>query len=200
MQNVISDTLSAFHLKIPTMKIINPSQDPWHTLGGEDGPPAYINPAPYLLLSVEQWHAFRAQWPAGMPVGVRLSNDAEVKDLAADLPRINLVVLHFPKWVDGRAYSQARILRARLRFAGEIRAVGEVLVDMMPLLQRTGFDTVQLRADQSVEAAYKALSFFPGHYQGDAADPLPLFAKPAGTADALAHQAQTEFLNQGSSI
>jgi uncharacterized protein (DUF934 family) len=180
------------------MKFIDTRQDPWHALGGEDGPPAYTQPTAHLLLTLEQWHAFRATWPTGMPVGVHLPNDAEVKDIAADLPQLSLVVLHFPKWVDGRAYSQARTLRARHQFSGEIRAVGEVLVDMVPLLQRTGVDTVVLRADQSLEAAHRALSFFPGHYQGDAADPLPLFAKPAGTAETLARG--PEFVNAGAAI
>ena len=181
------------------MRFIDPHKDQWHALGGEDGPAACINPVPHLLLSVEQWHAFRAQWPAGMPVGVMLANDAEVKEIAADLPRLSLVQLSFPKWVDGRAYSQARTLRARYRFAGEVRATGEVLVDMVPLLARTGFDAALLRADQSLDAAYRALSFFPGHYQGSADDPLPLFAKPPGSADALV-QAQQQFLNAGAAI
>ena len=181
------------------MRFIDPHKDQWHALGGEDGPAACINPVPHLLLSVEQWHAFRAQWPAGMPVGVMLANDAEVKAIAADLPRLSLVQLSFPKWVDGRAYSQARTLRARYRFAGEVRATGEVLVDMVPLLARTGFDAALLRADQSLDAAYRALSFFPGHYQGGADDPLPLFAKPPGTADALV-RAQQQFLNAGAAI
>jgi uncharacterized protein (DUF934 family) len=87
--------------------------------------------------------------------------------------------LHFPKWVDGRAYSQARLLRMRLRYGGEVRATGDVLVDMLPLLQRTGFDAVVLRHDQSIEAAERALGFFPGHYQGDAQDNRPLFARAA---------------------
>ena len=181
------------------MKFIDPHKDRWHTLGGEDGPAAYIDPKPNLLLTVEQWHAFRAQWPQSMPVGVTLANDAEVKDIAVDLPRLALVVLHFPKWIDGRAYSQARTLRARYRYAGEVRATGEVLVDMVPLLARTGFDAALLRADQSLEAAHRALSFFPGHYQGDVADPLPLFAKPPGTGDALV-RAQQDFVNAGAAI
>ena len=181
------------------MKFIDPHKDLWHTLGGEDGPAACINPVPHLLLSVEQWHAFRAQWPEGMPVGVSLANDAEVKEIAADLPRLALVVLNFPKWVDGRAYSQAHTLRNRYRFRGEIRATGEALVDMVLLMKRSGFDSVALRADQSLEAAHRALTFFPGFYQGDAVDPEPLFAKPAGTGDALA-RAQEEFLHAGASI
>ena len=181
------------------MKFIDLHRDPWHELGGEDGPAACIDPAPNLLLSVEQWHAFRAQWPAGMPVGVALANDAEIKEIAADLPRLSLVVLKFPKWVDGRAYSQAHTLRARHRFAGEVRAVGDVLVVMVPLLARTGFDAALLRPDQSVDAAHRALCFFPGHYQADAADPVPLFAKPPGTADALV-RSHDEFVNSGAAI
>lgn len=181
------------------MKFIDLRKDAWHVLGGEDGPAAAIDPRPHLLLTLEQWHAFRAHWPHGMPVGVMLPNDADVKDIAADLPRLSLVQLSFPKWVDGRAYSQARLLRLRHRFAGEIRAVGEVLVDMVLLLARTGFDAAVLRPDQSLDAAHRALGFFPGFYQGGTGDPLPLFAKPAGTAEALV-KAQQEFIHGGASI
>ncbi len=181
------------------MKYIDVHKDRWHALGGEDGPPVSITPAAHLLLDLAQWHAVRAHWPAGMPVGLKLANDQDVEDVAADLGRFELVALHFPKWVDGRAYSQARLLRSRYRFAGELRATGEVLVDMLPLLARTGFDAVVLRADQSVDAAERALRFFPGHYQGDAADNRPLFARPTGTAERLARQAD-EFVQAGASI
>ena len=152
------------------------------------------------ILSLAQWQSARATWPAGEPVAVALANDDDPKHLAADVARIALIVLHFPKWVDGRAYSQARLLRSRWRYGGELRAVGEVLVDMLPLLERTGFDAVQLREDQSVEAAQRALTFFPGHYQGDVRDNRPLFAKPPGTADALARGAAREFISEGASI
>ena len=182
------------------MKFIDPLNDPWHALGGEDGPAACINPAPHLLLSLAQWHAFRAQWPAELPVGVHLPNDADVRDLAADLPRLALVALAFPKWVDGRAYSQAHLLRTRHRYRGGVRATGEVLVDMVPLLARTGFDSALLRRDQSIDAALRALSFFPGHYQGGVDDPLPLFAKPAGTAEALARRSVADFIHPGADI
>ncbi|KNZ30878.1 MAG: hypothetical protein AD742_20365 [Methylibium sp. NZG] len=181
------------------MQFINQNKDRWHALGGEDGPPVSINAEPYLLLDLPQWHAARAQWPATVPVGLKLANDADVEDLAADLPRIALVVLHFPKWTDGRAYSQARLLRSRYRFTGEVRATGEVLVDMVPLLARTGFDAVTLRSDQSVEVAERALALFSGHYQGDVRDNRPLFAHPPGTGDALARAAR-EFVNAGASI
>jgi uncharacterized protein (DUF934 family) len=182
------------------MKFIDPHRDPWRTVSGDDGPPVSITPTAHLLLDLAQWHAVRATWPLDMPVGVRLANDQDVELLEADLPRLALVVLHFPKWVDGRAYSQARLLRARYRFKGQVRASGDVLADMAPLLHRTGFDAMLLRHDQSIDVAERALGFFPGHYQGDVHDGRPLFAQPPGTAQALARGVAREFTNDGAGI
>ncbi|MCV2349284.1 DUF934 domain-containing protein [Paucibacter sp. Y2R2-4] len=161
------------------MKFIDTHHQQWHRVVGEDGPMPHPDPAPNLLLTIEQWHAVRDHWPAGLATGVEVPNDFAIEDLAADLPRLSLIALHFPKWVDGRAYSQARLLRSRYRFAGEVRATGEVLVDMLPLLARTGFDAVQLGADQSRASAERALAFFPAHYQGDVDATQPVFARGA---------------------
>jgi uncharacterized protein (DUF934 family) len=161
------------------MKFVDPQRDPWHRPGGEDAPQPAPRPAEHLLLDLHQWHAVRDHWPAGLATGLLLPNDADVESLKADLPRLALVALQFPAWTDGRAYSQARLLRSRLGFTGEIRATGQVLVDMLPLLQRTGFDAVQLRADQRLASAERALRFFAGHYQGDAQEPRPHFARPS---------------------
>ena len=159
------------------MKFINTQQDPWQTVGGEDGPQPHPPVRAHSLLTLEQWHAVRDTWPATVLAGVIVANTVDVETLAADLPRLALVVLNFPKWVDGRAYTQARLLRARYRFAGQVRASGDVLVDMLPLLARTGFDAAQLRPDQKLDAAQRALGFFAGHYQGDVQQPLPAFAR-----------------------
>jgi uncharacterized protein (DUF934 family) len=94
-----------------------------------------------------------------------LANDADVLALADTIHGHAAVALQFPKWTDGRAYSQAALLRARVRYAGEIRATGEVLADMLPLLRRCGFDAVQLRADQPQRHAERALGYFSTHYQ-----------------------------------
>jgi uncharacterized protein (DUF934 family) len=178
------------------MKFIDPSRDRWHAVSGEDGPMVTLTPAPHSLLTLAQWHGARHHWPAGMPVGVVFPNDADIEQLADDLPRLSLVVLQFPKWVDGRAYTQARLLRRRLRFQGEVRATGEVLVDMVPLMHRTGFDAAVLRGDQSVEVAERALRFFPGHYQGDVNEPRPLFTRPPGEEYAN----RGEFVHGGAAI
>ena len=183
------------------MKFISHHQDRWHTAGGEDGPQPHPPISAHSLLTLEQWHAVRETWPADVPVGVMLPNDTDIETLAADLPRLALAVLQFPKWVDGRAYSQARLLRARYRFAGEVRATGDVLVDMLPLLARTGVDAVQMRRDQKIEVAERALGFFAGHYQGDVAQPLPAFSRDLprerAEAQARARHSADAFAGQG---
>jgi uncharacterized protein (DUF934 family) len=176
------------------MKFIEKHNDPWHSAPGEDGPMPTPLPQPHQLLTLEQWHAVRDHWPQGLPTGVKLANDVDVETLEADLPRLSLVALDFPKWTDGRAYTQAHLLRVRFGFTGEVRATGEVLVDMLPLLRRTGFDAVVLRGDQKREHAERALGFFSGHYQGDVRDPRPLFARPPEERRA------TEFVQQGAAI
>jgi uncharacterized protein (DUF934 family) len=158
------------------MKFIDKHTDSWLLLPDSE----IAGPAPHRLLTLVQWQAVRDAWPADVALGVLLPNTADVEDLADDLPRFALVALEFPKWVDGRAYSQAHVLRARLRYAGEVRATGEVLVDMMPLLQRSGFDAVVLREGERQSSAERALTFFPaGHYQGDVLQSKPLFAREA---------------------
>jgi len=156
------------------MRFIDPTTDRWQPLAESEGP------RPHALLSLEQWNALRDRWPSEAPVGVGLPNTADVEELAADVARWALVVLHFPKWTDGRAYSQARLLRARLRFGSEVRASGDVVTDMLPLLHRSGFDAAHLRADQDRVSAQRALHFFErGHYQGDVLQSRPLFARSA---------------------
>jgi uncharacterized protein (DUF934 family) len=163
-----------------TMKFIDTNHDPWHEVTADDSLVAVPAAEPWSLLTVGQWQAVRDAWPADLPVGLIVPNDADIETVVADLPRLQLVALCFPKWVDGRAYSQARLLRVRYRFAGEIRATGEVLVDMLPLMARTGFDAALLRADQSLANARHVLGFFTeGHYQGDVNETRPRFARPA---------------------
>lgn len=94
-----------------------------------------------------------------------LDNSQDVQARAAEIQGHAVVALQFPKWTDGRAYSQAVLLRSRLHFAGTLVATGQVLADMLPLLRRCGFDAVQMRADQQPEHARRALGYFETHYQ-----------------------------------
>lgn len=108
---------------------------------------------------------------------LHIANDTEVAQL--DLTGVGSIALHFPKFSDGRAYSQAQHLRTRLKFAGSLLAHGDVLVDQLPHMQRLGFSQAVLRDDQSLEAATQALSRFTRYYQGDVVHPQPLFANEA---------------------
>jgi len=154
-----------------TIRFVDRATDAWRPAEGEPAPAAHA------LLTLDQWALLGDRWPLALPVGVTVANTVDVETLTDQLPRWSLVALQFPKWTDGRAYSQARLLRARLRYAGEVRATGEVLVDMLPLMQRSGFDAALLRADQNLDAARRALRFFAGHYQGDVRQMQPLFSR-----------------------
>jgi uncharacterized protein (DUF934 family) len=169
------------------MKFIDPHRDRWRLAPSEGGLLPPPRPDEGVLLTLEQWQVARdsrsVQLTAGHDIGLHLDNDADVQALQPDLPRLALITLAFPKWTDGRAYTQARLLRMRMGFQGEIRATGEVLVDMLPLLQRTGFDAVELRPDQRLDSAQRALRFFAAHYQGDVLDPSPLFRREAALSE-----------------
>lgn len=95
---------------------------------------------------------------------------------ALDLQGLQRIDLQFPKFTDGRAYSQAVLLRRRLGYRGLLRATGEVLIDQLLQLQRCGFDEALLRADQNLAHGQRLLQQFGGFYQGDAQQPLPRFA------------------------
>ena len=112
---------------------------------------------------------------------IELTNDADPRDVS--LEGVARVQLNFPKFSDGRAFSQAFLLRRRLGFKGELRATGAVLVDQLAQMKRSGFDVAVLRADQPLDVAHRVLAAYPGYgvgkYQGDAVDVLPHFVAAA---------------------
>ena len=108
---------------------------------------------------------------------LEIPNDADPR--AFDLAGVARIDLHFPKFTDGRAYSQAFLLRRRLGFQGEIRATGDVLIDQLVQMQRSGFDAAVLREGVDPGAAQRQFERFSAFYQGDAVNPKPLFAKAA---------------------
>ncbi|MCW8167187.1 DUF934 domain-containing protein, partial [Verminephrobacter aporrectodeae subsp. tuberculatae] len=106
---------------------------------------------------------------------VALANDADA--LALPLDGVERVDLHFPDFTDGRAFSQAFLLRRRRGFQGEIRATGQVLIDQLLQMRRTGFSCAVLSAGVDAADAQRQLDRFPGFYQGDAVQPRPHFAQ-----------------------
>jgi uncharacterized protein (DUF934 family) len=106
---------------------------------------------------------------------LQLANDADPRAISlADIDRIEL---NFPKFADGRAFSQAFLLRRRLGFRGDIRAIGDVLVDQLVQMERTGFSSALLRADQDLADAKRQFERYARFYQGDAVNIHPLFTE-----------------------
>jgi uncharacterized protein (DUF934 family) len=101
---------------------------------------------------------------------IKIANDSDVAAHCIELSDAQVVELDFPAFSDGRAFSQAVQLRKRLGFKGDIRATGDVLVDQLVQMQRSGFTSAVLREDQSVEHGQKLLSHYSNFYQGDVAN------------------------------
>jgi len=112
---------------------------------------------------------------------LEIANDAELADLVAGgaLDGIERVTLHFPKFTDGRAYTQAVLLRRRYHFRGDIRATGEVLIDQLVHMHRSGFTSAVLAEGVQAGAAQRQFDRYAAFYQGDVLEPRPLFAREA---------------------
>lgn len=108
---------------------------------------------------------------------LELANDAD--PCALVLNGVDRIDLNFPKFTDGRAFSQAFLLRRRLGFQGEIRATGDVLIDQLVQMQRMGFDSAVLREDQNAAFAQAQFDRYSSFYQGDALTVRPAFARGA---------------------
>ncbi|MCD8515564.1 MAG: DUF934 domain-containing protein [Burkholderiaceae bacterium] len=119
----------------------------------------------------------QSQANTSTPSVLAVDNAADV--LALSLEGVQRIDLHFPKFADGRAFSQAVLLRRRLGFKGTIRATGDVLIDQLVQIQRCGFSEAVLREDQDIAHGERLLRHFSGFYQGDLQQPRPSFARAA---------------------
>jgi len=112
----------------------------------------------------------------GSPSVLQLANDADPLAIEVCLTDVERIDLHFPKFTDGRAYSQAFLLRRRLGFKGDIRATGDVLVDQLVQMERTGFSSAVLKEGVDASDAQRQFDRFAAFYQGDAVHTAPHFA------------------------
>jgi uncharacterized protein (DUF934 family) len=97
--------------------------------------------------------------------GVIWPNNRDVDDLVPHLERLAVVALVFPSFRDGRAYSQARLLRERFHYRGELRAVGQVLRDQFVFMLRAGFDAFDVRKQSDAEAFAQTVKRYSVFYQ-----------------------------------
>ena len=158
--------------------------DPWTTVDEHDPLP----PVAPVIVPLARWQAERAALNGRLgAVGVRLRSDEAPALIARDLQRFEVVVLEFPKFTDGRAYSYARTLRERYGYTGEVRATGDVLRDQLAFMQRAGFDAFEVADTTDVAAVTAALAEVDVWYQraADARASVP----------ELRHNPETVFLN-----
>lgn len=146
-------------------------------LGEQDTPAGVVVPDGRIIVPLKVWQAQRELLQTSAELGVWLASDERAEDLRDDLARFSVIAVDFPKFADGRGYSIARHLRARLGYAGELRAIGDVLRDQMFYLQRVGFNAFSTRPDKDIGAALKGLDNFSFTYQASADERLPLFRR-----------------------
>ncbi len=136
-------------------------EDAWTRL--DDDADLVVGP---VIVSLTRWQEQREILAArNAPLGIVLASDEKPEAIADDFGRFDLVCLEFPKFTDGRAYSHARKLRERLGYAGELRAVGEVLRDQYLFMQRCGFDAFELSGDATLDDWLRATSEISVAYQ-----------------------------------
>ncbi len=147
--------------------------DPWRALADDEPVPD----GNHFIVTHARWLKERETLSA-LPValGLRLPNTVHPTSLGADLDRFDLIVLTFPRFTDGRAYSQARLLRGRLGYGGELRATGNVLRDQLLFMRRCGIDAFEVGERALAENWPAALGEFDLFYQ-PAEDGRPWIAR-----------------------
>jgi len=130
-----------------------------------------------VIVPLTVWLAQKAVLQDRPELGVWFASDERPEELTGDVQRFKVIAVDFPKFSDGRGYSIAYNLRARIGYTGELRAVGDILRDQMFYLQRVGFDAFAPRPDRSIEDALKGLNDFSVKYQTSWDEKNPLFRR-----------------------
>lgn len=134
----------------------------------------------YSIVSLNFWQDNQTQLEELAQSGklaLHLNSDETADLIAESAQQFALICIDFPKFSDGRGYSTARLLREKYGYKGELRAVGDVLIDQLFYMQRCGFGSFDLRDDQIISDAIAAFSTFSVCYQNDVHDPRPLYRR-----------------------
>ena len=147
---------------MPLLKDGKLIDDPWSHIADEVAIPA----SGQVIVGLKRWREERDSLIKRKdPVGVRLQSDHTAGDVADDLEHLGVVALAFPVFKDGRAYSNARRLRERHGYTGEIRAIGNVLRDQYLFMLRCGFDALEVKEGETEKDWQKATKAFSVFFQ-----------------------------------
>ncbi|MGJ3260955.1 MAG: DUF934 domain-containing protein [Rhodospirillales bacterium] len=162
---------------MPLLKDGHIVEDPWIRI--EDD--ADIADETAVVVSLERWqNEADVLRKRNAPVAIALGNDQSPAEIEADLEAVDAVFLTFPAFTDGRAFSQARLLRQRLGYKGEIRATGNVLRDQYAFMQRCGFDAFEVADDADLAGWGRSAQAMTEHYQTAADGVRAVWAKRHG--------------------
>ncbi len=156
--------------------------DTWQTLviGEGESAETIALPAGDLIVTLAVWQARKGELAGRERLGLLLEPADKVEDVADEIARFAVIAVNFPKFVDGRGYSTASLLRQRYGYSGELRAVGDVLHDQLFFMRRVGFDAFALKDGKNLDYALAAgFSAFGDAYQGSTSEPQPAFRRRA---------------------
>ena len=154
-------------------------QDNWTVLREATGPEVLkAVPGKNFIVPLKFWQTYQEELEEYLgEISIWLDSDENVNDIESDLKQFSLIALNFPVFSDGRSYTNARELRERMAFKGEIRAIGDVLRDQLFYMARCGFDSFEIRHDQDPDACLAAFNDFQTGYQSSIDEPNPLFRR-----------------------
>ncbi|WP_257266628.1 DUF934 domain-containing protein [Endozoicomonas sp. ONNA2] len=142
----------------------------------QQGPKEPFLPEGNVLLHVSSIvHAIKANGQHKGQVGIWFDSSDEPETVTHTLNQFPVIAVNFPGFFDGRGYSLARLLRERWDYQGDLRAIGDILVDQLYYLKRCGFSSFRLREDQNPDYALAALTTFSGNYQTAADQSIPVY-------------------------
>lgn len=151
-------------------------EDAWTVI--EDGRTEIEPAGGKVIVTLARWRAEREKLLAAhSAVGVLVPNTADIEAVYPEISDRPVIALQFPTFTDGRALSQAVVLRKRLEFRRELRAVGDVIQDLVFWLGRCGFDSIVPRKDQNLEACRAALGELSVAYQAAADGHTPVWVR-----------------------
>lgn len=130
-----------------------------------------------VIVPLKVWEAQREALQSRAELGVWFASDERPEVLKGEAQKFAVIAVDFPKFADGRGYSIAYNLRARLGYTGELRAIGDVLRDQLFYMQRVGFDAFDPRPDRNIHDALKGLTDFSETYQTSWDEKNPLFRR-----------------------
>ena len=156
--------------------------DSWHILELAEGeaPETVALSDGDIIFPLAVWQARKDEIVSRPTIGLLLQPADRVEVVAGELASFNLIAVNFPKFVDGRGYSTAALLRQRYGYTGELRAVGDVLHDQLFFMRRVGFDSYALKDGKSLDYAIAAgFKPFTEAYQGATDQAQPYFRRRA---------------------